>query len=122
MGLLSSTQKRDKELILLVCTWGKTELHQQMVSSETVRDFHLFSFSFSRGKFQEITEGNEPCFFTTHFSWCKGIPSRRRQHYYLVHVLEILHACGLAVVTKDQGKVPAALFALTSAFNSSSGK
>ncbi|EFH64539.1 predicted protein [Arabidopsis lyrata subsp. lyrata] len=29
---------------------------------------------------------------------------------------------GLAVVTKDQGKVPAALFALTSAFNSSSGK
>ncbi|CAE6074712.1 unnamed protein product [Arabidopsis arenosa] len=69
----------------------------------------------------ETTEGNEPCFFTTYFSWystkatvrCKGIPSRRRQHYYLDQ-------------TRSGNQGPrqraAALAALTSAYYSSSGK
>jgi hypothetical protein len=114
---------------------GKQNFTSKKVSSETVRDPHLFSFSFNRGKFQveeihnfdqddllteemhlldthaevfvwvgqcvdpkekqtafeigqryinlagsleglspkvplyKITEGNEPCFFTTYFSW-----------------------------------------------------
>ncbi|ESQ44334.1 hypothetical protein EUTSA_v10005772mg [Eutrema salsugineum] len=169
---------------------GKQNFTSKKVSSETVRDPHLFSFSFKRGKFQveeihnfdqddlltedmhlldthaevfvwvgqcvdpkekqtafeigqryidlagsleglspkvplyKITEGNEPCFFTTYFSWdatkatAQGNSFQKKAALLLGthHVVEDQSSSG------NQGprQRAAALAALTSAFNSSS--
>ncbi|KAG7566033.1 Villin/Gelsolin [Arabidopsis suecica] len=171
---------------------GKQNFTSKKVSSETVRDPHLFSFSFNRGKFQveeihnfdqddllteemhlldthaevfvwvgqcvdpkekqtafeigqryinlagsleglspkvplyKITEGNEPCFFTTYFSWdstkatVQGNSFQKKAALLLGthHVVEDQSSSG------NQGprQRAAALAALTSAFNSSSGR
>ncbi|XP_010504669.1 PREDICTED: villin-3 [Camelina sativa] len=171
---------------------GKQNFTSKKVSAETVRDPHLFSFSFNRGKFQveeihnfdqddllteemhlldthaevfvwvgqcvdpkekqtafeigqryidlagsleglspkvplyKITEGNEPCFFTTYFSWdstkatVQGNSFQKKAALLLGthHVVEDQSSSG------NQGprQRAAALAALTSAFNSSSGR
>ncbi|CAB68147.1 villin 3 fragment, partial [Arabidopsis thaliana] len=171
---------------------GKQNFTSKKVSSETVRDPHLFSFSFNRGKFQveeihnfdqddllteemhlldthaevfvwvgqcvdpkekqtafeigqryinlagsleglspkvplyKITEGNEPCFFTTYFSWDSTKATVQGNSYQKKAALLL----GTHHVVEDQSSSgnqgprqrAAALAALTSAFNSSSGR
>ncbi|KAJ4896078.1 Villin-3 [Raphanus sativus] len=82
---------------------GKQNFTSKKVSPETVRDPHLFSFSFNRGKFQ--VQGN---------SFQKKAASLLGTH----HVVQDQSSGG------NQGprQRAAALAALTSAFNSPSGK
>ncbi|VVB06037.1 unnamed protein product [Arabis nemorensis] len=168
---------------------GKQNFTSKKVSSETVRDPHLFSFSFNKGKFQveeihnfdqddlltedmhlldthaevfvwvgqcvdakekqtafeigqryidlagsleglspkvplyKITEGNEPCFFTTYFSWDATIATAQGNSFQKKAALLL----GTHHVVEDQSSSgnsgprqrAAALAALTSAFNSS---
>ncbi|KAG7564255.1 hypothetical protein ISN44_As10g010250 [Arabidopsis suecica] len=134
----SQARKRgNRELILLASTWGKKELHYSLARrfpprlslvllflQQSFVQRYIVLAGFLSGlspkvPLYEITEGNEPYFFTTYFSWystkatCKGIPSRRRQHYYLNQSR-----------SGNQGprQRAAALAALTSAYYSSSGK
>ncbi|XP_010554831.1 PREDICTED: villin-3 isoform X2 [Tarenaya hassleriana] len=169
---------------------GKQNFTSKKASSETVRDPHLFSFSFNKGKFQveeiynfaqddlltedmyildthaevfvwvgqcvdskekqmtfdigqryiemaaaleglplkvplyKITEGNEPCFFTTYFSWepAKAIA----QGNSFQKKVALLFGANHVVEDKSHGggqggprQRAEALAALTSAFNSS---
>ncbi|KAL1225577.1 Villin-3 [Cardamine amara subsp. amara] len=171
---------------------GKQNFTNKKVSSETVRDPHLFSFSFNRGKFQveeihnfdqddllteemhlldthaevfvwvgqcvdpkekqtafeigqryidlagsleglspkvplyKISEGNEPCFFTTYFSWDSNKATAQGNSFQKKAALLL----GTHHVVEDQSSSgnqgprqrAAALAALTSAFNSSTSR
>ncbi|XP_028946360.2 villin-3 [Malus sylvestris] len=171
---------------------GKQSYTSNKVSQEIVRDPHLFSFSFNRGKFQveeiynftqddlltedilildthaevfvwvgqcvdskekqnafeigkkyialaasleglapnvplyKVTEGNEPRFFTTYFSW--DLSKATVQGNSFLKKVSILFGIGHAVEDKSTGNQGGprqraeALAALSSAFNPSSGK
>ncbi|KAF3442688.1 hypothetical protein FNV43_RR16605 [Rhamnella rubrinervis] len=171
---------------------GKQNYTNKKVPPETVRDPHLFTFSFNKGKFQveeiynfsqddlltedvlildthaevfvwvgqcvdakekqtafeigekyielaasleglspkvplyKVTEGNEPCFFTTYFSW-DHLKATIQGNSFQKKV-SILFGIGHAVEDKSNGNSggttqrASALAALSSAFNPSSGK
>nr|VDD57665.1 unnamed protein product [Brassica oleracea] len=168
---------------------GKQNFTSKKVSPETVRDPHLFSFSFNRGNVEEIhnfdqddlltedmhlldthaevfvwvgqcvdpkekqtafeigqryidlagsmeglspkvplykiTEGNEPCFFTTYFSWdaTKATVQGNSFQKKAASLLGTHHVVQDQSSSGNQGprQRAAALAALTSAFNSPSG-
>ncbi|XP_062117736.1 villin-3 [Humulus lupulus] len=171
---------------------GKQNYTSKKVSTETVRDPHLFTFSFNRGKFQveevynfsqddlltedilildthaevfiwvgqcvdskekqsvfeigekyialaasleglspnvplyKVTEGNEPCFFTTYFSWDHAKASIQGNSFQ--KKVSIFFGFGSTVEEKSNGNQggptqrASALAALSSAFSPSSGK
>lgn len=171
---------------------GKQSYTSKKVSQEVVRDPHLFSFSFSKGKFQveeiynfsqddlltedmlildthaevfawvgqsvepkekqnafeigrkyiemaasleglspkvplyKITEGNEPCFFTTYFLWEPAKATVQGNSFQ--KKVALLFGASHAVEDKSNGNQggptqrASALAALSSAFNPSSGK
>ncbi|XP_010545843.1 PREDICTED: villin-3-like [Tarenaya hassleriana] len=172
---------------------GKQNFTSKKASSETVRDPHLFSFSFNKGKFQveeihnfaqddlltedmyvldthaevfvwvgqyvdskekqtafdigqryiemaasleglplkvplyKITEGNEPCFFTTYFSWEPAKAFAQGNSFQ--KKVALLFGANHVVEDKSNGgnqgglrQRAEALAALTSAFNSSTGR
>ncbi|KAM6568344.1 hypothetical protein CsatB_016329 [Cannabis sativa] len=171
---------------------GKQSYTSKKVSTETVRDPHLFTFSFNKGKFQveevynfsqddlltedilildthaevfiwvgqcvdskekqsvfeigekyielaasleglspnvplyKVTEGNEPCFFTTYFSWDLAKASIQGNSFQ--KKVSIFFGFGSTVEEKSNGNQggptqrASALAALSSAFSPSSGK
>ncbi|KAL0404906.1 UNVERIFIED_CONTAM: Villin-2 [Sesamum radiatum] len=139
-----STIKHTKEGTESSSFWfalgGKQNYTSKKVSPEVVRDPHLFAFSFNkeiRGHgcvpggvapnvpLYKVTEGNEPCFFTTYFSWDPAKASAHGNSFQKKVML--LFGAGHAAEEKSNGpnhggptQRASALAALNSAFSSSS--